>query len=111
MDIKQPSGSNLPNQLKADQRGVSPETSAVNNKNQQLSNAKTGLSTETGSDRVDISSQAQKIQQAIDSLQSVSDVNASKVADLRTAIASGDFQINSSSTADKLLSFELNFRQ
>lgn len=111
MDIKQLSGNNLPNQLKADQHGVGPDKTTINNNNQRITNPQSDSKAEAGTDRVNISSQAQKIQQAIDSLQSISDVNSTKVADLKTAVSSGSYQINSSSTANKLLGFEIDLHQ
>ncbi len=111
MDIKQLSAANLQNQLKSEQRGVKLEDSSINKNNQQVSNGDNNSNTTKVTDRVDISAQAQKVQRAVDSLKSVADVNVQKVTSLKTAISSGNYQVNSSTTADKLLNIELGFRQ
>ncbi len=109
MNIKQLSGNHLPHQHKTE-NGISKDIGNGNAK-PETAHAGSGLPSQPGTDRVDISSQAQKVQQAIDSLQSVAEVDKTKVSDLKTAIASGNYQVNSSHTAEKLLEFENDLQQ
>lgn len=55
---------------------------------------------------VHLSDEAQKLQQITDSLRDQPTVNSARVAELKTAIANGSYQVDSSRVASKLLNFE-----
>jgi negative regulator of flagellin synthesis FlgM len=58
------------------------------------------------SDTVHISSQAIDLQGLEAHINELPEVDAAKVADLRAQIANGQYEINSSKIADKILGFE-----
>ncbi|TFZ17671.1 flagellar biosynthesis anti-sigma factor FlgM [Stutzerimonas stutzeri] len=66
---------------------------------------KTNTSASTG-DTVQLSPEAQRLQQAADKLNEQSAVDQERVAKLRQAIADGSYQVDSQRVATKLLAFE-----
>jgi len=104
MDIKQLSGRDLSNALTQDKNGVQLET------NKPTSGAE-NTTKPLRKDSVEISSQAHKINQAVAALNKVPEVNAARVSELRTAIQNGSFNVDSQSTAEKLLSLEATFNK
>ncbi len=52
---------------------------------------------------VSLSSQAQTLNRLESSIQSVSDVDSDRVADIKKAIADGSFEINAQSIAERML--------
>jgi negative regulator of flagellin synthesis FlgM len=66
---------------------------------------KTNTSASTG-DTVQLSPEAQRLQQAADKLNEQPAVDQERVAKLRQAIADGSYQVDSQRVAAKLLAFE-----
>jgi negative regulator of flagellin synthesis FlgM len=62
--------------------------------------------TATSGEAVHLSDEAQKLQQISDSLRDQPTVNSARVAELKSAIADGSYQVDSKRVASKLLNFE-----
>ncbi len=62
--------------------------------------------TSTAGDTVQLSPEAQRLQQATDKLNDQPAVDQERVAKLRQAIADGSYQVDSARVAAKLLAFE-----
>lgn len=80
-------------------------------------NAQRGLSTESSatgaggiasdsSDQVQLSNEVQRLQAAEAQIQELPEVNAARVAEIKTALASNNFQVNDLIVADKLLGLD-----
>lgn len=72
---------------------------------------KTDSQAATGSDRVSVTSEASRLLEIEEQLMAVPEVNDSKVAEIKRAIADGTFDINPQRIADKLIAFETSVRR
>lgn len=66
--------------------------------------------TGTTGDRVSVTSEASRLREIEEQLMAVPEVNDSKVAEIRKAIADGTFEIDPQRIADKLIAFEMGSR-
>ena len=103
MDIKQLAGqssAHLKNDKTRDTSSSQGSPAKLNANNEQASESRT--------DTLSISSQSEKLQVAIASLDNVPDIRQERVEQLRNSINSGDYQVNAQNTADKLIQFDLD---
>jgi negative regulator of flagellin synthesis FlgM len=103
MDIKQ-----IPGQTSQQQIESGKTRQSADNVNSEQSQQKQAV-TASSEDRVELSGLADKLKITLASLDSVAEVNTDKVASLKNAIESGNYQVNSANISDKLIKFELSF--
>ncbi len=103
MDIKQIPGQASQSQIESGKTRHAADASKGTQSQQKQS------VTATSEDRVELSGVAEKLQAALATLDSVPEVNIDKVASLKSAIDSGNYQVNSASISEKLISFETSF--
>lgn len=66
-------------------------------------------SSSSSSDKVSLTSTAARLKELELQLASQPDVDMSKVSEVQTAIANGNYDVNPESIADKMMNFEENF--
>ncbi len=84
------------------------QSNAVKNRNQaKLDNS--SESENTSDDRVTLTSTASRLKDIEQKLNSGSAVDSAKVAEVKSAIANGDYKVDADRIADKMLAFEDDF--
>lgn len=76
--------------------------------NKSVTSSPDNKATTVKPDSVSLTSEAQQLQKMQQNLNTASTGNESKVEQLKKAVASGEYQVNSEAVAKKMFSFEAN---
>lgn len=110
-DIKGLGSPSLPDQTALRGAGTGKQSSAVSERTAQQPAVTTPPpATKAATDSVNLSAQAQALKVLEEKLQKLPDVNEKKVADIKAALASGEYSIDDLVVADKLLGFDELFK-
>lgn len=110
-DIKGLGSPNLTDKATLRGTGSAKENSAASNERAAAQPAAPAPSAaKTATDSVNLSAQAQALKALEGKLQKLPDVNEKRVAEIKAALASGDYSVDDLVVADKLLGFDELFK-
>ena len=105
IDFNRPNGTATPPTSGRSANVQNTERSAPSQAGASIDNAKANATSSAG-ESVQLSPEAQRLQQASEKLSGQPSVDQERVAKLRQAIADGSYQVDSQRVASKLLTFE-----